>query len=191
MHSLRTFSERHIERCRLRHRNLDGYGRHRHLYLHQRMRELAQSVQKAVPGRGVTLLDYGCGKGRFIDEMRGLRLFSQISGYDPGFAAFQRRPVGVFDIVTCLDVLDTVEARFVDAVLDDIARLTGARALFDCLTRPDPTRFPPHPPFYWRALVERRLPIVATRVEYPGMDRFERVIITAEPCRQRGSPVAE
>ena len=38
--------------------------------------------------RGLTLLDYGCGKGRFIEEMRGLNLFSDIAGYDPAVAIF-------------------------------------------------------------------------------------------------------
>jgi uncharacterized membrane protein YtjA (UPF0391 family) len=43
----------------------------------------------------------------------------------PGSPPSSAGPVGLFDIVTCLDVLDTVEARFVDAVLDDIARRAG------------------------------------------------------------------
>lgn len=183
MGHLRTFSERHRELCRLKHRRSDGYGRHRHLYLHDAMRRLAQGVADALPARGTTLLDYGCGKGRFIEEMRRLRLFSEISGYDPGIGEFGRRPEGRYDIVTCLDVLDTVEARFVDAVLDDIAGLTRIRALFDCMTRPPPTEFPSHPPFYWRQVVERRMHVVETRVEFPGMDRFERAIVIAEPTR--------
>jgi SAM-dependent methyltransferase len=177
----RTFTERHRELCRLKHRRLDGYGRHRHLYLHEEMRRLARRVAEAVRGRGITLLDYGCGKGRFIEEMQRLRLFSEISGYDPGVAEFDRRPTGRYDIVTCLDVLDTIETRFVDAALDDIARLTGGRALFDCMTRPPPTEFPSHPPFYWRQVVERRMHVVETRVEFPDMDRFERAIVIAEP----------
>src|SRR5882762_5963979 len=111
MRKIRTFTERHVESNRLLHRRSDGYGRHRHVYLHATMRRLAQSVKTRVPERGITLLDYGCGKGRFIEEMRQLGLFSEISGYDPAVSDFRSHPMAPYDIVTCLDVLDALEAR--------------------------------------------------------------------------------
>jgi Methyltransferase domain len=145
------------------------------------MRRLAREVQSRAPQRGPTLLDYGCGKGRFIEEMQRLDLFSEITGYDPAVSDFCRRPAALFDIVTCLDVLDTVEARFVDAVLEDIAQLTGVIAVFDCLTKPASCKgFAPHPPLYWQSIVEKRMRVVATTVEFPGLEGFERVIINAE-----------
>jgi hypothetical protein len=115
--------------------------------------------------------------------MRRIQLFSKISGYDPGVSEFHNRPAATFDVVTCLDVLDTVEARFVEAVLEDISRLTRIAAVFDCMTRPPPNTFPSHLPFYWQQLVQKRMRIVTTSVEFPGVDRFERVIITAEPSQ--------
>lgn len=182
MRKIRTFTERHVESNRLLHRRSDGYGRHRHLYLHNSIRRLAQAVKSRVPERGITLLDYGCGKGRFIEEMRRLGLFSEISGYDPAVSDFARHPSVAHDVVTCLDVLDAVEVRFTESVLEDIAQLTGVVALFDCMTKPPPTSgFRPHPPFYWQQLVATRMRVVSTDVEFPGLDRFERVIITAEP----------
>jgi hypothetical protein len=116
--------------------------------------------------------------------MRQLGLFSEISGYDPAVGDFRSHPMAPYDIVTCLDVLDALEARFVDAVLEDIAQLTFITALFDCMTKPPPTSgFRPHPAFYWERLIATRMRIVGTSVEFPGLDRFERVIITAEPNR--------
>lgn len=171
-----TYSPAHLRRQREAHANADGYGRHRHLYLHDRIRRLATTL-----GAAPSWLDYGCGKGGFIEEIRPLGLFASIEGHDPGMEAFRTRPEGRFDLVTCLDVLDTVEPVFTAAVLDDIAGFTGGIALFDCLTRPKPgTKLRAHPPFYWTHLIRQHMEVTESRVEFPGMDGFERVVIEAK-----------
>jgi hypothetical protein len=172
-----TYSNAHLRRQRDAHARADGYGRHRHLYLHDTIRQLAEAL--ASPN-GRTWLDYGCGKGGFIEEIRPLGLFSTIAGHDPAVAAFSARPIGRFGLVTCLDVLDTVEANYRDAVVQDVAQLTASYAVFDCLTQPKPGgRLRPHPPFYWSALIRRQMTVVETRVEFPGMPGFERAVIIA------------
>jgi len=179
---MKTYSPADLERQRLAHLRADGYGRHRHLYLHEAMRRLAAAVASRKPGAALTMLDYGCGKGGFIEEVRNLDLFAEITGFDPAVRQFQARPSGRFDVVTCLDVLDVVQPRFMDALLEDIAGLTLDTAVFDCLTRPrQDSPLKPHPPFYWRQLVHRGMETVETRVEFAGMDGFERVIIEATP----------
>jgi Methyltransferase domain len=179
--SPRTFSSRHLDRQRIRHARADGYGRHRHLYLHDTVRALASSLAATRPD-GVTWLDYGCGKGGFIDEIRALGLFASITGYDPAISTFRARPSGTYDLVTCLDVIDTVEAKYLDAVLRDVAALTACLAVFDCLTRPKAeSPLQPHAPFYWTHLVRQHMDVVETRVEFPGMQDFERAVIVAAP----------
>ena len=129
-------------------------------------------------------LDYGCGKGGFIDQIRPLGLFETIGGYDPAVDAFAARPAGRFDLVTCLHVLDVVEPRFLAAVLDDVVAFTGGLAVFDLLTMPKPTStLRPHPPFYWTHLVRQHMDVVESNVEFPGMQDFERVVIVASPRR--------
>jgi SAM-dependent methyltransferase len=176
-----TYSTSHIRRQRDAHRRADGYGRHRHLYLHDTMRRLAALLRQANATPSLTWLDYGCGKGAFIEEIRALGLFAAIAGYDPAVDAFRARPSGRHDIVTCLDVIDIVEPRFLPDVLMDVAGLTGGIALFDCLTRPKPGTLRPHPPFYWTYRVSERLAVLESRVEFPGLDGFERVVIVAAP----------
>lgn len=91
---MRTYSPADLERQRLAHRRADGYGRHRHLYLHEAMRRLVTSVAARKQGAPLTMLDYGCGKGGFIEEVRGLDLFATITGFDPAVREFEKRPAG-------------------------------------------------------------------------------------------------
>ena len=179
MPSHRTFSTPHIDRQRASHAAADGYGRHRHLYLHDTMRAFAKQLRTA-DGTAPTWLDYGCGKGGFIAQIEPMGMFGTIAGYDPAVRSYNRKPEGTFDLVTCLHVIDVVEPRFLDAVLDDIVACTDGVALFDVLTRPaGPTTLRPHPPEYWTALVGRRMRVLDTTVVFPEIDGFERAIITA------------
>ena len=57
----------------MQHRTVDGYGRHRHDYLPPRIASLARSLATERPN-GLHWLDYGCGKGTFLDEIRPLGL---------------------------------------------------------------------------------------------------------------------
>ena len=140
------------------------------------MRRLAAQLH------ALSWLDYGCGKGGFIEQIRPLGLFASITGSDPAVRTFEARPDCRHDLVTCLHVLDMVEPRFVDAVLADVATLTGGLAVFDVLTMPKPSsRLTPHRPFYWTQLVRRHMDVVESTVEFPGMQDFERVLIVAAP----------
>jgi len=180
MSSPQTFSPAHLRHLRSQHAKSNDYGRHRHLYLHDLMRELAVSVGTQV-GRRPSLLDYGCGKGRFMEEMQRLDLFGEIAGYDPAVASFQAKPSEPYDIVTCLDVLDASE-RFVDAVIQDIAQLARTMAVFDCLTKPAPkSGFTPHPPYYWIERVAKRMQVAKTEVQFLGLAGHERAVIIAKP----------
>lgn len=178
----RTFSDTHLRRLRAQHAKSDDYGRHRHLYLHDTMRSLAAAIG-AAKGERVTLFDYGCGKGRFLEEMRRLDVFGEVAGYDPATADFQTLPRGQYDVVTCLDVLDAAEGRFVDAVIEDVARIAATAAIFDCLTKPAPkSGFKPHPAFYWIELVAKRMSVVKTEMHFLGLAGHERAVIIAKPA---------
>jgi len=177
-----TYSTSHLRRQREAHTRSDGYGRHRHLYLHELMRHLAATLRQAKPTGDLTWLDYGCGKGGFIEQIRPFGLFGTIVGHDPAVEAFRARPTGLYDLVTCLDVLDVAESNYQDALVADVAALTGGLAVFDCLTKPKfGSSLRPHPPFYWTEKVQRHMDVTATRVEFPDMQDFERAVIIATP----------
>lgn len=84
----------------------------------QHVRDLATMVGT------IDVLDYGCGKGTLAKAIPELN----IVGYDPAIPECSTPPAGKYDVVVCTDVLEHVEPHSVNAVLDDLVRITG-RAL--------------------------------------------------------------
>ena len=176
-----TFSRDHLEAQRHAHAVSDGYGRHDHHYLYAVLRDIAA---RAGGGGELTWFDYGCGKGTFMERVRLLGLFGTIAGYDPAVAEFAQRPMGQWDVVTCLDVLDTVEPQYREAVLREIAGVTRHFAVFDCVTRPKRGgRLLRLAPGFWAKFVGRVFDVVEQRIEYAGMEGLERVVLVAAPRR--------
>lgn len=80
------------------------------------VRALADSLAKE--RQAVSVLDYGCGKGRLADI-----LDLPIWEYDPAIPAKRQAPRPA-DLVVCTHVLECVEPTFLDQVLADLARCT-------------------------------------------------------------------
>ena len=71
-------------------------------------------------------LDYGCGKGNLVKEIKRL-LSSQleVAGYDPSVEEFNELPSKRYDFVTCLDVLEHIEPQHITDTLKKLCDLTG------------------------------------------------------------------
>lgn len=187
---IRTSSDAHLQRHRDTHARHPEFGTHRHPYLHDLMREVAASAT-TVGGEPPSLLDYGCGKGAFTMEMARLNLFRYIRGYDPAIPAFKARPAQLYDVVTCLDVLDQLEDAFVEPAIIDVAQFTGGIAVFSVITRqvPQLEHLNPRSGSTWREIIGRHM-CVSTMTIRPSTPKEiaegacpERVIITADPRR--------
>jgi hypothetical protein len=76
------------------------------------------------------ILDYGCGQ-RTLEKSLGFA----IKNYDPCIAGFDG-PAPPADIVVCTDVLEHVEPECLDAVLDDLKRVTLKIGFFVIHTQP-------------------------------------------------------
>ncbi len=76
---------------------------------------LAESMIKSYSP--TTILDYGCGKGRFGQTYPHL----MIEGYDPAIPGMDEPPEPA-DMVVCMDVLEHVEPEHLEALLDDLKR---------------------------------------------------------------------
>ena len=63
----------------------------------------------------VTILDYGCGKGRKIPEQ-----WNAVRLYDPGYQPYAKKPKTTFDLVISTDVLEHIETEYLDNVLEEI-----------------------------------------------------------------------
>ena len=76
------------------------------------------------------ILDYGCGK-RTLEQALG----HPIKNYDPCIEGLDTVPEPA-DLVVCTDVLEHIEPDFLDAVLDDLDRVTRRMAFFQIANRP-------------------------------------------------------
>jgi 2-polyprenyl-3-methyl-5-hydroxy-6-metoxy-1,4-benzoquinol methylase len=185
---IRTIGAAYLNAHRDTHARHASFGTHRHPYLQDTVRHLALAFAGA-ERRKPSLLDYGCGKGAFIDEMQVLGAFAAIVGFDPAVERFATRPDRRYDIVTCLDVLDQVEDAYVDAVIEDVAQLTGATAVFSIITKQTAAKahLKSRSALLWHQIIQGRLRVVSTMIRTAAPLEFaqgaaqERAIIVAAP----------
>ena len=64
-----------------------------------------------------TLLDYGCGKGLILNNLKNLYPNTHCHGYDPAVKMFDRAPVENFECVFSNDVLEHIEPEHIVSVL--------------------------------------------------------------------------
>ena len=81
--------------------------------------------------RPETILDYGCGKQTLQQAIPE----AFIKGYDPAIPGLDAPPEPA-EFVVCANVLEHVEPECLDAVLNDLKRVTKKVALFVVATRP-------------------------------------------------------
>jgi len=183
---IRTYSESWLDRHRQTHARHAVFGTHRHPYLRDTIRRLAEAATAA---ERPSLLDYGCGKGVFLREMVQSRLFRYARGYDPAVDAYKSRPAQTYDLVLCLDVLDQVEDEFVEAVISDVEQFSARFAVFDVITVQTPAlaHLNPRSAPTWQQIVSRHMRVAdvtiyaASAAELAQGACPERVIIVAEP----------
>jgi len=86
--------------------------------------QLADHVRDVARRIGAhTILDYGCGK-RTLEKKLGYA----INNYDPAIPGCDAAPDPA-DLVVCCDVLEHIEPECLDAVLDDLTRVTKNRLM--------------------------------------------------------------
>lgn len=79
----------------------------------------------------VSILDYGCGKGRLALGLSryGFSVNVDVTGYDPAVPQFATRPDRRFDAVVSIDVLEHIEPEHLVDVIRDI-RFYATRSVF-------------------------------------------------------------
>jgi len=84
-----------------------------------------------------SVLDYGCGSGKFKEECNKLFPEIEVSEYDPGVLG-KDSPPEPKDFVVCVDVLEHIEPNSLDEVLQHIRDLNTYGALLQpCLVKAD------------------------------------------------------
>lgn len=74
------------------------------------------------------LLDYWCGRATLVQNLKVAHEL-KIQCYDPAVPGFAGDAIPM-QMVACVDVLQDVEPQCLDAVLDDLQRVTGAVGYF-------------------------------------------------------------
>jgi hypothetical protein len=80
-----------------------------------------------------SLIDYGCGQNTLVRKIKEIDTGGQIQAYrsyDPAIPDLAHPVNGVFDLVSCTDVLEHIEPECLDNVLDQLRSLTGRVAVF-------------------------------------------------------------
>lgn len=75
-----------------------------------------------------SLLDFGCGKARLFEHLKVDHKMT-LQAYDPGVPRFSKPPIPS-QMVACIDVLEHIEPDHLEAVLDELQRLTLEVGLF-------------------------------------------------------------
>lgn len=114
------YREQNVELHKLR----PDYGANGHRHAPQ-IRELAKAMNAQ------SILDYGSGKGTLADALHDFNVIN----YDPAFPQWAAVPEPA-DLVVCGDVLEHIEPEYLDAVLDDLVRVTRKCLWATIATRP-------------------------------------------------------
>jgi 2-polyprenyl-3-methyl-5-hydroxy-6-metoxy-1,4-benzoquinol methylase len=72
-----------------------------------------------------TLLDYGCGKGVILDDIKEKYPSVSSLGYDPAVDEYSSMPLDTFDCVFSNDVLEHIEPTYLNDVLKHINSLAS------------------------------------------------------------------
>ena len=169
------------------HRRRPDYGTSGH-----RWARTALSLALAYKARDI--LDYGCGKQTLAEALKDTdygataraRTGKDLRGYDPALEGLDASPDPA-DIVVCGDVLEHVEPECLDAVLDDLRRVTRKAALLVVATRPAEktledgrnAHLTVEPAEWWLPRITRRFTLV--RYERMGEGEFV-AIVEPKPC---------
>lgn len=101
-----------------------------------KMKDLGQFNTFMKKWQPKTVLDYGCGKGVILANLRDQYPSSAFEGYDPAVEMFSIDPNKKFECLFSNDVLEHIEPEHIDNVLEHIKLLSGKYVWLRIDTKP-------------------------------------------------------
>jgi hypothetical protein len=134
-----------------------------------------------------SIIDYGCGQSRFMDELR-IDYPADLIRYDPAIPQYSRKPKIRADLLINIDVLEHIEERDLDDVIDDLASLSR-NAIIIIDTKPASTFLPDgrnahvtiRPHVWWRERLLKHFPtlhpVATVRRSRAGFKTWSRSVV--------------
>ena len=116
---METLSQYYKEQLQTLHSKSSSWGSTAHVAGAERVQEIADTFNLT------DVLDYGCGKGVLKDSLKGL----VVKEYDPGIPGKDSIPEPR-ELVACIDVLEHVEPKYIEAVIQDLKRVILRKGFF-------------------------------------------------------------
>jgi hypothetical protein len=95
-------------------------------------------------GQASSILDFGCGRHTFKEEMNKRFPRVEVHEYDPGVLGFDTppQPGHKYDVIVCTDVMEHVEDEFTIDTLKLIESCVGVHVFFNIVTTPCSSTLP-------------------------------------------------
>lgn len=127
----------------------------------------------------VNLLDFGCGKGGLLQELKKEYPDIACTGYDPGNPEFSRMPDQTFDAVISTDAIEHIEPEYLDETLGLLASKFDRCAFLRIACHPAKKRLPDgrnahlivEEPAWWR---QKILSLMSVDIAWENIESFDR-----------------
>lgn len=129
-----------------------------------------------------SLLDFGCGQGALLDEIKKNYPNKKLYGYDPGYEKFKIFPENKFDLVISTDALEHIEPEHLDQTLIELDKRIGNYAFLRIACYPAVKKLPDgrnahlivKPPEWWRAKIISTLSVNIESEKILKVDKTDR-----------------
>jgi len=129
--------------------------------------------------RPTTVLDFGCGKGGLIAELKKEHPEIKCWGYDPGNPVYSNMPLRTFDAVISTDAIEHIEPEYLDETLRLLASKIERCAFLRIACHPAKKRLPDgrnahlivEEPAWWR---DRILSVMPVSMAWERIEEFDR-----------------
>lgn len=132
--------------------------------------------------RPSSILDFGCGHGALMREIKNRHPNIVVRGYDPGSREYSEFPREQFDAVISTDVLEHIEPHHIDDTLIELGRIIQKHAFLRIACYPAAKALPDgrnahlivERPAWWRQNIERHMGVTVLKERIRRVDKSDR-----------------
>lgn len=139
-----------------------------------------------------SVLDYGTGKGVFPKSLKEKHPNVNVGAYDPAVEKFSKKPNTTYDLITSFDVLEHVERKSIQAVLEEISSIANKLVYLQIDLQPAIKRLSSGrnahillaPPDWWLSQVGAIFPVLGSYPVMHSTGTVQKIVIVAAKDRR-------